>query len=836
MEQGIAPKSRISQQIFTVSALSVFGCLVWISYRIGIAFYFEPEHVATFWITNGLVIGALIMSPRRLWLPLLAIQYVIQFILNLSFSTEFAVVVTTVNSLSAIVAAAVTQRITVERFDIRRLRHMLAFITTILLAEALNGLGGAFAVTRSVDTAFWPVWQIWTFSTVTGSLIVGAATVAAIDLFKSKASELRNQRGIEGAILLVVTVVTCHFIFSQPASHASTMGYPFFALLFLIWAALRLGPNASLILLLIVSVQLVYHADHGQGPLIDPSETTYERALGVQGYLIMNLLVTLIVTALNAERDASLQKLEESRERFRALVETTSDWVWELDDKAHFTYTSPRVRDILGYEPCELDGKSGFDLMPPDEAKRISVKFNEFIRQRKGFYGMQNINLHKNGQRVVLESSGAPFFDAHGNVKGYRGIDRDVTAKLRAEEEKAKLQKKLEAAKRIESLGTLAGGVAHDLNNILGPVVALPEMLREDLAKAELPQAQLAEVNSSLALIEESARTASRVVADLLTLGRRSRHLFTSCDLTSVPTAFLESRQFQDLQKRHPRVSVSFETDCGELMISADSSSLSRVMANLTTNAFDSLAEEGNVSIRVSRVEFTHPTVRREVMAAGTYGILSVSDNGCGIEKADLDHVFEPFFSLKGKTKHSGSGLGLSVVHGIIKDHNGYIDIDSIPGEGTTFTVYLPELVDTTTGDTGNDEAALLAESSSRVLVVDDLPVQRLLSRRCLEPLGYHIEEAPNGRSAVRLFEEARTAGRKAPFDVVLLDMIMEPDFDGADTCMAIAGLYPEVPVIIVSGHAENSRFEATRELGATFLRKPYRQKELINAIAERLA
>lgn len=217
-------ESPMRRRVWNLFALAAFGCLVWLSYQMGLSFYFEPEHVATFWLTNGLIIGALMKSPRRLWLPLLAIQYAVQFFLNLSFSIEFAVIVTTVNSLSAAAAVAVIQRFTGKRFDIRTLRHILVFIGTILVAESLNGLGGAFAVTRSVDTAFWSVWQVWTFSTATGSLIVGCATIATIELFRSELYTLRHQRGFEGALLLVLTTVACHFVFSQSSSHESDTG------------------------------------------------------------------------------------------------------------------------------------------------------------------------------------------------------------------------------------------------------------------------------------------------------------------------------------------------------------------------------------------------------------------------------------------------------------------------------------------------------------------------------------------------------------------------------------------------------------------------------------
>ena len=208
--------------------------------------------------------------------------------------------------------------------------------------------------------------------------------------------------------------------------------------------------------------------------------------------------------ALEHECEKAKEALQESEQRFRSLVETTSDWVWEVDQNDFYSYTSPKVKDLLGYDPEEVIAKKPFDFMPLDEAKRVAKLFGNIVESRKPFTGLENTNLHKDGRLVVLETSGVPIFEKDGNFAGYRGIDRDISERKRAEEEQKNLEARILRMEKMQALGTLAGGVAHDLNNILSGLVGYPDLILMQLPDSPLREAILA--------IKRSGQRAAAVV------------------------------------------------------------------------------------------------------------------------------------------------------------------------------------------------------------------------------------------------------------------------------------------------------------------------------------
>jgi len=185
------------------------------------------------------------------------------------------------------------------------------------------------------------------------------------------------------------------------------------------------------------------------------------------------------------EGNLAEEALRRSEDKYRSLIETTSDWIWEVDQNYIYIYASPKIKDLLGYEPQEVVGKTPFDYMPADEAKRVRGLFRDIVDSRESFNGLENINLHKDGRRVVLETSGAPVFDEDGNLMGYRGVDRDISDRKQAEEKKTKLQNQLQQARKIEAIGTLAGGIAHQFNNALSVITGNVDMLELDFPDEE---------------------------------------------------------------------------------------------------------------------------------------------------------------------------------------------------------------------------------------------------------------------------------------------------------------------------------------------------------------
>ncbi|MBD3382873.1 MAG: response regulator [candidate division Zixibacteria bacterium] len=383
-----------------------------------------------------------------------------------------------------------------------------------------------------------------------------------------------------------------------------------------------------------------------------------------------------------------------------------------------------------------------------------------------------------------------------------------------AEEQKYSLQTKLERARRMESLGMLAGGVAHDLNNILGPLVGYSDMILAGMDDKN-------PLKNKIARIAKSAGEAVDIIQDLLTLGRRGRYEMKALNLNDVIREYLESIAFQKLQVNRPEIKVIVDLEQDLPLIHGSKSHLYKVVMNIIINAFDAIQDTGDIEIKttVENLAALHGGYNR--IEAGQYVIFSCKDGGVGIPEDEIDKIFEPYYSKK-KMGTSGTGLGLSVVYGIVKDHKGYYDVDSHPGQGTEFILYFPATSDEDT-DTTTVSSALYG--SGRILVIDDDPAQREMASEMLELLGYTVTTAENGSKAVDIL-------KKEDYDLLLMDMIMEKGFDGLDTYREIIKFKPGQKVVIVSGYSPTDRVLEMQKLGAgSYLRKPYMLEELARAI-----
>jgi signal transduction histidine kinase/ActR/RegA family two-component response regulator len=412
----------------------------------------------------------------------------------------------------------------------------------------------------------------------------------------------------------------------------------------------------------------------------------------------------------------------------------------------------------------------------------------------------------------------------------------DVTAEKEAEQREAELQKRLMRAERLETLGVLAGGVAHDLNNILGPLVALPDTLEltvDQLAAGE-PEA-LEAAKEQLRWMRESSQRAANVVNDLVTMGRCSNLDRKHIDLRDLVRDFVASRNCADLQATFPEVKLETNIRDEAPFVQGSADHLLRALGNLVTNAFQSIQGSGTVTINVLHTHLDHPRVGYEVIDPGDYVLIQVRDTGCGLTPNALNNMFEPFFTTKPPDRRSGSGLGLSVTRGIVKDHDGFIHVSTTSSVGTGINIYLPSISDAGDTEPDGNKSESPAGGAERLLTVDDNPEVLRLIQMGLGRMGYSITKASCGRDAVALFAEAHHEGLPSPFDIVLLDMIMEPDFDGLATLEAILSMYPEQKVIMVSGHSPERRGEAAMALGANWITKPFTFARLHAAIRERM-
>lgn len=395
---------------------------------------------------------------------------------------------------------------------------------------------------------------------------------------------------------------------------------------------------------------------------------------------------------------------------------------------------------------------------------------------------------------------------------------QDISERRKFEEQKKVLQEQLTRAERMESLGVLAGGVAHDLNNILGPLVAYPEIIKMKLP-ADSP------VQAEITKMEKSAERAAEVVQDLLTMARRGRYDMIPLNFNEVLNSYLQSTDFINLEAKYPDIKMQALPGTSLPPIHGSHAHLYKVIMNLVLNAYEATVNKGIVCIKTECRHVEKLTSGFANIENGDYVIVTVSDTGLGIKKEDLKHLFEPFYSKK-KMGSSGSGLGLAIVYGVIKDHSGYIDVKSEVDKGTEFIIYLP-VAGVVDGAEAKAEVIVDIRGGESVLVVDDLEDQRELAVSVLSSLGYNVQVVASGSEAVAHLKHNNA-------DIVILDMIMEEDFDGLRTYEEIIKFKPGQKAIIASGFSETDRVKRAENLGVgKYLRKPYTMQILGKAIRE---
>jgi len=368
--------------------------------------------------------------------------------------------------------------------------------------------------------------------------------------------------------------------------------------------------------------------------------------------------------------------LRESEERYRTLVETVSDWVWEVDINTVYTFVSPKIRDLLGYEPGEILGKTPFDLMPPDEALRVKEIFTTYADRRESLPVIENTNRHKDGHLVVLETSGTPFFDADGTFLGYRGVDREIGARKQAEEKLRKSEERLRQVRMYEEIGRLAGGIAHHLNNLMTVVTGYCELLLTRIPAAD-------SLRPDIEKIRQAGERAADLTKGLLAFSRHQVLQPQIVEINRFLSALLTA--LQDLSGPSVRVLFSPGNDAGEIRVDPDH--LRRTMTHLVANARDAMPGGGEIRLAAAAVDRIESVGGIEP-SPGRFVLLSVQDNGGGMDAETRDRIFEPFHSMK----TDSGGLGLPSVYGFVKQSGGDIFVDSKPGRGTTFRIYFPRI------------------------------------------------------------------------------------------------------------------------------------------------
>ena len=404
-----------------------------------------------------------------------------------------------------------------------------------------------------------------------------------------------------------------------------------------------------------------------------------------------------------------------------------------------------------------------------------------------------------------------------GTITGFRGLFRDITARVAAEAEKRRLEAQLQQAQKMEALGTLAGGVAHDLNNILSGLVTYPEVLIETLT----PDSQ---VRKGLETIRRSGKKATTIVQDLLTLARREVAVSEILNLNHIVRDYLDSPECASLLHHHGNVTIDPDLAPDLLNLSGSAVHLSKTVMNLVSNAAEAMPTGGAIRINTRNVRVDAPDTAHPKRVPGEYVAIGIADSGIGISEEDRQRIFEPFYTKKVMGR-SGTGLGMAVVWGTVQDHKGHIDLVSEPGRGTSVTLYFPAQRAEATARPQAPPMQAYRGRGETIVAVDDQPLQRELLDKILGRLGYAVTVLASGEEAVA-YMESHSA------DLLILDMIMDPGIDGFETYRRILEQHPGQKAILCSGFSESERVRQARALGAgTYLRKPYALDELGRAV-----
>ena len=523
-------------------------------------------------------------------------------------------------------------------------------------------------------------------------------------------------------------------------------------------------------------------------------EVRYQPIIGAGGDLTGAIGVAIDVT----EQTAAKEALRKSEEKYRELVENINDVLFVVDRQGLITYISPVVESILGYRDDELIGKHFLDYIHPQDQNRLKIDFAGALEgaSSPGEYQF----LDKAGETKWCRVSSRPISES-SEIIGIQGVLVDISRSKRLEE-------KLQRAHKMEALGTLAGGVAHDLNNILSGIVSYPDLLLIDLP-------QDSALRQPLTTIKKSGENAAAIVQDLLTLARRGIASRELLNLNQVVEDCLASAEVQSLLRLHHDISIATRLQPDLFNVYGSSIHIFKSLSNLISNAIEAMPDGGRIEIATSNRYADRVVTEFDSVKEGEYVVLSVADSGIGISEADKARIFEPFYTKK-VVGRSGSGLGMAVVWGTVKDHGGYIDLQSREGRGTRFELFFPATRDQLKKDQAHPEPADLTGNGEFILIVDDVPAQREIAKSILNRLGYRSQAVASGEEAIEFV-------RRHTVDLVILDMIMDPGIDGYETYRQIRGIRPEQKAIIASGYSENERVRKAQDSGAgRYIKKPY--------------
>ena len=511
------------------------------------------------------------------------------------------------------------------------------------------------------------------------------------------------------------------------------------------------------------------------------------------------------------ERKQSEVALRDGEERFRELAELMPETVFEVDLEGNITFVNRNAFNYFGYTPQDLKkGLKSFDMIIPKDRERAQVNVEKIFKGEKT--GINEYTaLRKDGSTFPVMIHSAPIFK-EGKPIGLRGFIVDITERKKAEEERHKLEVQFQQAQRFEALGTLAGGIAHDFNNLLMNIQGNTSLILFEIEDGH-------PFYEPLKKIEKQVKSGALLTRQMLGYARKGKFNVKPVDLNQIVDESAET-----FGRTRKEITIERDFDKDLFPVEADQGQIEQVLLNLYVNAADAMPGGGKLILKTQNETHLNVKSNHYNPRPGKYVQLTITDTGIGMDNQTLERIFDPFFTTK--DMGHGTGLGLASVYGIVKSHDGYIDVESEKGRGTTFTIFLPA---TEKGIEDKAEAdARLIKGSGTLLIVDDEELVLDVGANMLEKLGYTVLKAHNGTQAVDIFE-----AHKDKIKMVVLDIIM-PDMGGGVVYDKIKAMNPEVKVLLSSGYSVDGQAIELLERGCDgFMQKPFTMEELSGKITQ---
>jgi PAS domain S-box-containing protein len=542
------------------------------------------------------------------------------------------------------------------------------------------------------------------------------------------------------------------------------------------------------------------------------------------GLTVIGAILFLIIIFSRLQVRKNTKKLSEQKERLEGITENVPGVVYQFyaknDGEFGVRYTSSKLFDIFGLDFIE-DPPTLLQTFVGNIHAEDRQSFIDAVKkavENKTQWHWTGRYIKPDGEIIWFEGLSSPTIQK--DEINFNGLLLDITREKNLEEERKRAEIQLIRSQKMEAIGMMAGGVAHDLNNILSGIISYPELLLMDMP-ADSP------LRDPIETIHSSGLRAAAVVADLLTVARGAAAAKEVCSLNKIIADYLESPELKRPLEDNPNITVNKNFGGDLLGIECSATHIRKCLLNLFVNACEAMDKIGTITISTNNRYIDKPLKGYDEVRKGEYVIFSVADTGPGISAKDIDHIFEPFYTKK-EMGRSGTGLGLAVVWNAVQDHKGYINITT-DKHGTRFDLYFPasrELpIDAKESTTPPD----LRGNGQTILIVDDEATQRDIVTSILTKLEYHPTAVTSGEEAIDFLQNNRA-------DLIVLDMIMDPGMNGRETYEQIIAIHPGQKAIIASGFSETDEVKKAQSLGAgIFIKKPYSLNQLGKAVKQEL-